>query len=188
MVQDLSKLTETPSQTAGPYVHIGCVPNFAGVNGIYDIVPGETPFPDDVPGDRITVRGAIFDGVGMALRDVLIESWQAGHDGAFGPGTHGFGRMAADAETGEWELRTVRPGANQGQAPHIALWIVARGINIGLQTRIYFPEDNHDSDPVLSRIEHRSRVKTLIARPDGKGLYRFDVHLQGDQETVFLDI
>ena len=150
--------------------------------------PGRTPFPEDVPGDRINIRGTVFDGTGTALRDVLIESWQAGTDGSYGPGAHGFARLAADAETGDWVLQTIRPGATDGQAPHIALWIVARGINIGLQTRIYFPGDDHSSDPVLSRIEHRSRVDTLIARDTGDGSFRFDIHLQGDGETVFLDI
>ena len=105
----------------------------------------------------------------------------------------GFARFAADGETGEFTLRTVKPGpvplpGGGVQAPHIALWIVARGINIGLQTRIYFEDEDNSADPVLSRIEHRHRVDTLIATASGPGAYRFDVRLQGDGETVFLDL
>ena len=85
-------------------------------------------------------------------------------------------------------MRTVKPGRVGGQAPHIALWIVARGINTGLQTRIYFEDEDNDTDPVLSRIEQRNRVETLIARKTGNGAYRFDIYLQGEKETVFLDM
>jgi protocatechuate 3,4-dioxygenase alpha subunit len=96
--------------------------------------------------------------------------------------------MAADPDTGVWTLDTIKPGAVGVQAPHIALWIVARGINIGLQTRIYFDGDDHATDPLLARIEHRNRVPTLIARADGNGRWRFDIRLQGDGETIFLDL
>ncbi len=74
------------------------------------------------------------------------------------------------------------------QAPHIALWIVARGINIGLATRIYFADENNSGDPLLGRIEQDWRRETLLARKTGEGAYRFDVVLQGENETVFLDM
>ena len=74
------------------------------------------------------------------------------------------------------------------QAPHIALWIVGRGINTGLQTRIYFADEDNAGDPVLSRIEQRPRIETLLAQPLGDGHYRFDIRLQGAGETVFLDM
>jgi len=73
-------------------------------------------------------------------------------------------------------------------APHISLWIVARGINIGLNTRIYFEDENNDDDPLLGRIEQRPRVDTLLANKTGEGAYRFDIRLQGIGETVFLDL
>lgn len=75
-------------------------------------------------------------------------------------------------------------------APHITFWIVARGINLGLHTRMYFPDEAEANaeDPVLARIEHRSRVATLIAREEASNNYVFDIHLQGERETVFLDI
>jgi protocatechuate 3,4-dioxygenase alpha subunit len=187
MPQPLPGLTETPSQTAGPYVHIGCTPGFAGIAGVYPQDPGIAPFPDDAPGERITITGTVKDGLGAALRDVLLESWQADAEGRFGPGSRGWARLPADQGSGLWTLQTVRPGAAGDQAPHVALWIVARGINIGLQTRLYFPDDDHARDPVLARIDP-ARRQTLLATPDGPGHWRFDIHLQGDHETVFLDL
>ncbi|MHA6264516.1 protocatechuate 3,4-dioxygenase subunit alpha [Arenibacterium sp. CAU 1754] len=188
MVQKLDYLTESASQTAGPYVHIGCTPNFAGIEGIYSEDLGLRAFPDDAPGERIAITGVVYDGTGTALRDVLIESWQPDGDGNFGPGTQGWCRIPSDQTTGEWTLDTVKPGSVGGQAPHIALWLVARGINIGLQTRIYFEGDDHSGDPLLNRIEHQNRVPTLIAKKTGDGQYRFDIRLQGEGETIFLDI
>ena len=187
-------LRETPSQTAGPYVHIGCIPSFAGLDGIYPKDLGLSPIRDGAQGDVITITGSVFDGTGWALRDAMIESWQADANGRYpgeenaDPAVAGFARFAADGESGEFTLRTVKPGARAPHAPHIALWIVARGVNTGLQTRIYFEEEDNAADPVLSRIEHRHRVETLIAKRTGSGLYRFDVRLQGAEETVFLDI
>lgn len=184
------RLKETPSQTAGPYVHIGCVPNFAGIEGVYPRDLGQEAFAETAPGDRIEIAGRVIDGTGTPLRDVMIETWQAGADGVYGPGMQGWARIAADQDTGEWRLCTVRPGQAGPQAPHVTFWIVARGINLGLHTRMYFPEEEaaNAADPLLARIEHRSRVPTLIARPEGEGRYRFDIRLQGDGETVFLDI
>ena len=199
MVQPLPNLRETPSQTAGPYVHIGCIPSFAGNPGIYEEDLGTSPIADGAAGEIITITGSVFDGTGWALRDAMIESWQADAAGRY-PGTAGadpkvtgFCRFAAHGETGEFTLRTIKPGASpmgdgQTQAPHIALWITARGINIGLQTRLYFDDEDNASDPLLGRIEHRHRVDTLIAKKTGDGAYRFDIRLQGDGETVFLDM
>ena len=194
MVQPLDTLRETPSQTAGPYVHIGCIPTFTGITTIYPEDLGLSPIEEGAKGEVITITGSVFDGTGWALRDAMMESWQAdaaglyaGQDGA-DPKVSGFCRFAADKDTGEFTLRTIKPGSAGGQAPHIAIWIVARGINIGLLTRMYFPEDDHASDKVLSRIEQRHRVDTLIAEKIGDATYRFDIRLQGDDETVFLDL
>ena len=98
-------------------------------------------------------------------------------------------------ETGEFSFDTVRPGSvpypdGRRQAPHVTVWIVARGINIGLHTRLYFADevDANAADPILARIEHRHRVDTLIAKQEGEGVFRFNIHLQGAQETVFFDM
>lgn len=188
MVQPLATLLESPSQTAGPYVHIGCTPNFCGIEGVYPEDLGTRPFPDAT--DRITVVGRILDGTGTPLRDCLVESWQADPHGRFRP--EGFGRMPADPESGEWRLDTVMPGpvpfrGGGTQAPHIALWIVARGINLGLHTRVYFDGHGIEDDPLLARVELRHRIATLVARKDGD-IWRHDVVIQGENETVFLDM
>ena len=199
MVQKLDTLMETPSQTGGPYVHIGCIPTFAGLEGIYPEDLGKRAIEEGAEGEVITITGSVFDGTGWALRDAMMESWQAdaagrypGQEGA-DPRVMGFARFAADGESGEFTLRTVKPGrvpmrGGGFQAPHIALWIVARGINTGLQTRIYFEDEDNSTDPLLARIEQRHRVQTLIAKKTGDGLYRFDIRLQGEDETVFLDL
>lgn len=199
MVQRLDTLQETPSQTAGPYVHIGLMPSYTGNGQIYDSELGLSPIAEGAEGEVIEIRGAVFDGTGWAMRDALIESWQADAQGR-PPGTagadpkvSGFCRFAADPDSGEFTLRTVKPGRvamrdGRLQAPHISLWIVSRGINIGLQTRIYFEDEDNSADPLLARIEQRPRVETLIAKRTGPGAYRFDIRLQGPGETVFLDI
>ena len=201
MTQALHPLKESPSQTAGPYVHIGCVPNACGIAGVFPHDLGHAMLGDGAKGERITIRGTVLDGLGAPLKDALVEVWQADaaglHPGEPGadPAFHGFGRTAGDPDTGEFRFDTVRPGrvpAPDGRpmAPHVTVWIAARGINLGLHTRMYFPEDEAalDADPVLSRIEHRSRVATLIARAEGADAYRFDIRLQGEGETVFFDV
>lgn len=201
-MQPLDYLPETPSQTAGPYVHIGLTPNKLGNSGIYPHDLGDSPISEGAKGTPVTITGRVIDGAGMILRDALIESWQADAQGLFpgndprgtaDPAVSGWARIIADFDSGEWTLRTIKPGRvpfHDGRlmAPHIALWVVARGINIGLQTRIYFEDEDNDSCPVLERIEHRERVNTLIARKSAEGEYRFDVILQGENETVFFDM
>lgn len=199
MTQALNRLRETASQTGGPYVHIGCIPSFAGLSQIYPEDLGLRAIGDKPKGEVIEITGSVLDGTGFALRDAMIESWQPDAAGVFpgqpgaDPEVMGFARFAADGKTGEFLLRTVKPGPvpwpdGRMQAPHIALWIVARGINIGLQTRIYFDDEDNSADPLLARIEHRARVRTLIATRTGPGAYRFDIRLQGTDETVFLDM
>ncbi|MEM9048666.1 MAG: protocatechuate 3,4-dioxygenase subunit alpha [Pseudomonadota bacterium] len=191
-------LRETPSQTAGPYVHIGLVPAQAG----FDIF--EKNFSNRVEGEgpRIRITGKVLDGLGAPITDVLLESWQADADGRFdNPAFRGWARAASAFDTGEWTIETVRPGAAPNSdgtmlAPQIGLWIVARGINIGLSTRLYFPEhaEANTADPVFSRVPPHRR-ETLLARPKGDGNgalggvqdYRFDIVVQGEGETVFFD-
>ena len=201
-MQELTQLKESPSQTAGPYVHIGCVPNFCDITGVYPEDLGAHMVNAETKGERITVKGTIYDGTGTPLKDALVEIWQAdaaglypGNDprGAADPNFTGWGRKAGDYATGEWQFDTIRPGAvpfpdGRMMAPHISLWIVARGINIGLNTRMYFPDADNSADPLLTRIEHQNRVATLIAENETDGVYRFDIYLQGEKETVFLDV
>lgn len=199
MVQEADSYKETPSQTAGPYVHIGCMPAVAGLTEQYQDPLGARPYETGASGDVITLRGTVFDGAGAPVCDAMIETWQAdaaglypGQDGA-DPYFSGFARMATDPVTGGFELTTIRPGAtshNEGhvQSPHLSIWIVARGINIGLQTRVYFEDLDNTTDPALGAITPPSRRDTLIARTTAPGEYHFDIRLQGPDETVFFDI
>ncbi|AUW46632.1 protocatechuate 3,4-dioxygenase subunit alpha [Rhizobium leguminosarum] len=203
-MQQLGYLKETPSQTAGPYVHIGLTPNFCDIAGVYDTDLGIEMVNDKTLGERITVTGRIFDGAGALVRDAVIEIWQADSAGLYNspsemrgaadPNFTGWGRCPTRAEDGVYSFETVKPGRvpfkdGRRQAPHITFWIVARGINIGLHTRMYFPEETeaNAADPLLSRIEHRERVATMIATRGGATCH-FDIYLQGPKETVFLDI
>ncbi|UXS03488.1 protocatechuate 3,4-dioxygenase subunit alpha [Agrobacterium tumefaciens] len=206
MVQPLNYFKETSSQTAGPYVHIGCTPNFVGIEGIFEKDLGSGAlYNDNALGQRITVRGTVYDGGGNALKDALIEIWQADSNGLYNspsetrgaadPNFIGFGRSPGDMDTGEFVFETIKPGpvpfkGGRMMAPHITFWIVARGINIGLHTRMYFPEEQeaNAADPVLARVEHKSRLATLIATREEGNTYRFDIRLQGEGETVFFDI
>lgn len=206
MSQDLEYLKESPSQTAGPYVHIGLSPGAAGFD-IYRQELGHDITGPNAKGEKIRVEGRVIDGTGAPIKDVLLEIWQANADGHYahpeggGPvedGFRGWGRVISDFETGEWGFDTVKPGKTRGrnvgtQAPHLNFWIVARGINIGLNTRMYFADetDANAADPVLNLIEWQNRRGTLIAERserDGTPVYRFEIRLQGDDETVFFDI
>jgi protocatechuate 3,4-dioxygenase alpha subunit len=197
-MQSLGYLKESPSQTAGPYVHIGLTPNAVGIHGIYPSDLGLSPIHSGARGTPVSITGTVRDGAGMVLRDALIESWQADAAGVYpghgaDPAVNGWARLAADFDSGEWRLDTIKPGRvpfldGRRMAPHIALWIVARGINLGLQTRMYFEDEDNSDCPVLARIEHRDRVQTLMAKRTAPGAYRFDIVLQGDSETVFFDM
>jgi protocatechuate 3,4-dioxygenase, alpha subunit len=203
---------ETASQTAGPYVHIGLAPAAAGFD-IFENNFGSVLVDAQTKGERIRIEGRVYDGIGTVLKDVLIEIWQANADGKYAhpadrqpgkavdPHFRGWGRSCTDFDSGVYTFDTVKPGAVEGRtgrvmAPHINAWIVARGINIGLNTRIYFSDEAaaNAKDPVINLIEWEARRKTLVAdrtdrrTGDGAAVYRFDIRLQGEGETVFFDI
>ena len=205
---NFQELHETPSQTGGPYVHIGLLPQQANIE-VFENNFNNQLVKENTLGERIRLEGQVFDGLGLPLRDVLIEIWQADANGVYpsaadiqgkavDPNFLGWGRTGADFETGFWSFNTIKPGSVPGrkgttQAPHIALIIFARGINIGLNTRVYFEDEAEANaqDPVLKGIEWAPRRQTLIAKReerDGEVVYRFDIRIQGEDETVFLDI
>ncbi len=149
--------------------------------------------------------------MGQPCRDILVEIWQANAAGRYNhaadqqedkrldPGFRGWGRTGTDFTTGLYEFETVKPGAVIGRrgynpmAPHVNIWLVARGINIGLATRMYFADEAalNEADPVLRMIEPAIRRETLLARREDRGgsaVYVFDIRLQGDRETVFFDV
>ena len=183
----------TPSQTAGPYLHIGLTNNHS-VNQIA---------PPGVAGERLRLKCRVLDVDGAPVNDAMIEIWQADHEGHYNhpdaapaPNNpfHGFGRSATN-EHGTCEFETIRPGRvtgphNSSQAPHLNVAVFARGILLQLHTRIYFAGDAaNDSDPVLALVPAERR-ETLMARsnPEHPGSWLFDIHLRGDQETVFFDV
>jgi len=210
MVQELTYLPETPSQTAGPYVHIGLIPQQAGFD-IFDRNFSHVLVKEGTKGERIRIEGTIFDATDTAIHDALIEIWQANAAGRYNHPLdkqsdkpidetfRGWGRTGSDFQTGLYTFETIKPGRIAGRAgrgtmaPHVNFWIVARGINIGLSTRMYFAdeEEANAGDPVLRMIEPHKRRATLIAPRATHGgvvVYRFDIHLQGERETVFFDV
>jgi len=202
-------LAETASQTAGPYVHIGLAPQAAGFN-IFEKNFSHVLTNSHTQGERIVVEGRVFDGSGTPVRDVLLEVWQANAAGrynhpadqqtkkALDEDFRGWGRTCSDFDSGVWRFDTIKPGAVIGRdgrlmAPHLNLWIVARGINIGLNTRMYFSDEQeaNETDPVLNLIEWEVRRNTLIGKREQRGseiVYTFDIYLQGERETVFFDV
>lgn len=188
MTTEPTILPTTPSQTVGPYLHIG----LSWPDGRY-VVPEGTP-------GAVWIRGRVLDGNGEVITDAVIETWQADPDGRFDhpddprgavPGFRGFGR--SDTVDGGFAVHTVLPGPVPGadgapQAPHVDVSVFARGMLDRTVTRIYFPEhaDAHAADPVLRSVPAERRA-TLIATRTDDG-YTFDVRLQGERETVFFDV
>jgi protocatechuate 3,4-dioxygenase alpha subunit len=188
----VSRLGVTPSQTVGPYFAIGLT---------WD--DGPEVVPEGTEG-AFWIRGAVYDGNGDPIPDALVEFWQADADGRFGHPDdprgavewgefRGFGRCGTDGE-GRFGIHTLKPGPVPGQdgavqAPHIDVTVMCRGLLARLVTRIYFPEEEaaNAADPVLASLPATAASETLIATKTDDG-YSFDVHLQGENETVFFDI
>ncbi|RIX99662.1 protocatechuate 3,4-dioxygenase subunit alpha [Aureimonas flava] len=208
MVQRLDHLKESPSQTAGPYVHIGTNPNWVEITGVWKADLGLVLVGPDTRGERVIVEGTLTDGAGALVRDALIEIWQADAEGLHNSPAEtrgkadaafaGWGRQPVSDADGSFRFETIRPGRvpwpdGRLQAPHVTVWIVARGINLGLHTRLYFGDEAaaNAQDPLLARIPEPARRATLIAprtERDGVPVFRFDIRLQGERETVFLDM
>jgi protocatechuate 3,4-dioxygenase alpha subunit len=169
----------TASQTIGPYWHILEDKSWADL----------TRF--GAQGEKIVLTGTVYDGDGAPCADACVEIWQA--DPPASDSFPGFGRSNTDA-SGTYRLVTIRPGpvpgrGNAQQAPHIAICLLSRGLMQGLVTRAYFKgEALNETDPLLVSIEDKARRETLIATPEGATTWRMDIRLQGDGETVFLDV
>jgi protocatechuate 3,4-dioxygenase alpha subunit len=208
MPQPLNYLKETASQTAGPYVHIGLIPAMAGFD-IFEKNFSNVLTTPNTQGVRITLEGRVIDGSGTPLRDVLLEIWQANaagrynhpadrSAGALDEDFRGWGRAGSDFDSGLVTFETIKPGAiidktGRKCAPCVNVWIVARGINIGLNTRLYFADEEaaNAADPVLNLVEPPVRRKTLMATRSERGstaVYSFTINLQGPEETVFFDV
>ena len=188
----------TPSQTVGPYLTIGLAAADRPGSAV-----GPNVVPPGTPG-RIVISGSVVDGDGAGLPDALVETWQADPAGRFAsaegglaasavPGFIGFGR-AATGQDGGYAIATVKPGRlptgdGRYEAPHLDVSVFARGLLDRVVTRIYFADEEaaNATDPVLTSLPEPQRAATLLATPTADG-YRFDVHLQGDRETVFFDV
>ena len=203
-MQDASKEATkgvTPSQTVGPYFAYGLTPS--GKYAWNDAFTNSTLTPD-VTGDRVRIEGRVFDGDGVAVPDVMLEIWQADAQGRFADpqdkralpnaSFRGFARCGTDKD-GYYSFETIKPGAvpdpdGKPQAPHIVLAVYARGMLLHLYTRIYFDgETANAADPVLALVPADRRTTLIATRKQGAAnVYHFDVHLQGDNETVFFDV
>jgi protocatechuate 3,4-dioxygenase alpha subunit len=192
----------TPSQTVGPFFAYGLTPS--GKYEWNDAFTNNLVTPD-TSGDRIRVEGRVFDGDGQPVADCMLEIWQADAQGRFAdpqdkralPNVkfRGFGRCGSDANGG-YAFDTIRPGSvpdpdGKPQAPHILLAIFARGMLLQLYTRIYFDgEVLNAADPVMALVPADRRTTLIAKRESGAGnaVYRLDIHLQGDNETVFFEV
>lgn len=205
-------LRQTPAQTLGPFFHQGLL----RTRGVFQ-VPGLCDDERDVlhhelarpgaAGERIALEGLVLDGLGQPISDAFLEIWQANAHGRYhhpldpsgreiDPAFDGYGRAATDAR-GAFRFLSVKPGAvagpgGQPQAPHINLVLGARGMARHVFTRVYFADDAAlDRDPVLRQVPE-ARRPTLLAHAagqrDGATVYRFDLRVQGERETVFFDL
>jgi protocatechuate 3,4-dioxygenase, alpha subunit len=172
----------TPSQTIGPFFHD------ALLDGNYsELVPPDQP-------EGVTIKGTIYDGAGEVVPDAMVEIWQPDRDDLpLDENFSGFGRSGTDGG-GEFSFSTVKPGPVSGPngqilAPHVMVSVFARGLLKRLVTRVYFPDEEEANavDPVLSSIEDQGLRRTLIASDEGNAL-RFDIHLQGENQTAFFEL
>lgn len=194
----MTKLRQTPSQTVGPYFAYGLAPDQYGYQQNLTGIAGSQMADGDAEGQHIRVEGRVFDGAGNPISDALIEVWQADELGRYAHpadprGSNstfkGFGRCGTgtDPRNRFW-FDTIKPGqVDPTQAPHLNVIVSMRGMLLHAFTRIYFADEAANAtDKVLNAVPAERR-NTLIATRLGGGVYRFDIHMQGDQETVFFD-
>jgi protocatechuate 3,4-dioxygenase, alpha subunit len=182
----------TPSQTIGPFFHDALLDRDRS-----ELVSRDHP-------SAIKIRGAVYDGAEEIVTDAMVEIWQADPAGRYDDaevyredllperGFTGFGRSGTVG--GQFSFLTLKPGPVLGpdgrpQASHIMVSVFARGLLKRVVTRIYFPDEReaNDADPILSSIEDPELRSTLVARDEG-GALRFDIHLQGENQTAFFEL
>ncbi len=196
----MSKLGQTPSQTVGPYFAYGLTPEQYG----YEMtsIAGSAMTQSDTEGTRIRIEGRVFDGQGQPVSDAMIEIWQADAAGRYAhpadkrgsnASFKGFGRCGTgtDPEKRFW-FDTIKPGSVDGQqAPHVNVIVFMRGMLVHAYTRFYFSDENAANmrDPVLQSVPADRRGTLIAERISAPGglIYRFDIHMQGADETVFFD-
>jgi len=196
----MTKRGQTPSQTVGPYFAYGLTPTQYGYP-LKSLAGPEVQGLDQAGGPRIRLEGRVLDGKGVAIDDAMIEIWQADAQGCYpgvangaNAGFTGFARCGTGTDPDNaFHFETVKPGAaDPGQAPHINLIVFSRGLLSHAYTRVYFSDEAgaNAADPVLNSVPE-ARRPTLIAQrhdTDRGVVYRFDIHMQGETETVFFDV
>ena len=198
------KLKQTPCQTAGPYLHIGFLPTKVGINSSFSRELNNLILSEKTKGTRIEISGKIYDGNNEVLKDALVEIWQVDSNGnyqsrltkknKYDKNFSNWGRTSCDFNTGLWKFNTIKPGIvqlNKSEilAPHIWFWIVARGINLGLYTCMYFSDENtlNKLDRNLKKFTNNN-LQSLFAVNIEKYKYEFNIYLQGDKETIFFNV
>jgi protocatechuate 3,4-dioxygenase alpha subunit len=183
-------MKQSASQTVGPFFRIGLIYGQAQNNLVNENTSGE----------RIMLTGLVLDGDGQPIPDALLEIWQPDAKGIFNhpldplhdqadPHFHGFGR-AENRNVGKYEFKTIKPGRREGMPPYINVHVFARGMLVHAMTRIYFSDEaDNDRDPVLNAVESKRRHTLIATREefDGPPVYRFDIRMQGEEETVFFN-
>jgi len=190
----------TPSQTVGPYFAIALTPG----GDEWTPTVGNNLVTPDASGERVRIEGRVLDGDGGPVNDAMIEIWQADAAGRYAhpadkranpnAAFRGFGRAGTDTG-GSYSFETVKPGAVTGpngpQAPHVVFAVFARGMLRQCYTRLYFSDEKANSaDPILGLVPQERRATLIAQRQNagGRAVYRFDIRLQGESETVFFDV
>jgi protocatechuate 3,4-dioxygenase alpha subunit len=195
------RLKQTPSQTVGPFFAYGLTPEQYGY--AFRSLAGPDLVEGDTPGERIRIIGRVLDGEGRPVPDAMVEIWQADGEGRYAHpadqrGSNvrfkGFGRCGTGTDPEHrFAFETIKPGrVGDGQAPHVNVIVFMRGMLCHVYTRIYFDDEAEANarDPVLASVEE-ARRHTLVAVRDtapGGTVYRFDLRMQGPEETVFFDV
>jgi len=192
---------QTPSQTVGPFFAFGLTALQYGY--AYDAIASGDLADKQTPGEPIRIEGRVIDGAGELIPDAMIEIWQADSKGRYAhpadgrpsnQSFRGFGRFGSGTDPlGGFAFNTVKPGSVDGtQAPHISIIVFMRGMLTHAYTRLYFSDeaDANARDPVLQSVPAERRDTLIASRSDNNGavVYRFDIRMQGDNETVFFDV
>jgi len=190
------KLQQTPSQTVGPFFAYSLTAEQYGYN--YNSIVNGSLINDDTEGEQIYITGNVFDGNGNTIMDAMIELWQADAHGNYitrYPTAHntfkGFGRLGTGTDAAHrFTFKTIKPGAVNGQSPHINVILFMRGSLHQLYTRIYFSDEINDTDALFNSVDAERR-QTLIAQRkevNGNTEYHFNIYMQGENETVFFHL
>ncbi|MEH6434441.1 protocatechuate 3,4-dioxygenase [Massilia sp. DD77] len=171
----MSKITT--SQTIGPFSH----------EAWQWAVDGCTPTRLETSAPTILVSGAIYDGKGNPIDDAQIEAWTP--QGAAAEASQpipGFRRVPSGA-AGEFALRLSMPEPATRGEPVMYVTVFARGLLKHQFTAVFLEDDSGLAQSAILNQVPETRRPTLLARKLGDGQYRWDIRMQGAQETAFFD-